>query len=147
MLSLMLMLVVGCAGPTPEPDAGVDAGNDAGPSCSGVPARLVGQSTCVELGEFAAQTCGASAAAALASHAASCDAGPGVPGYVAEGSCPDGLVSVAWVYGFPGDTYECFYAADAGLVGLINFSDHGPLVAGRVSECTPRPAPSCRDGG
>lgn len=75
----------------------------------------------------------------------SCDAGPGILGYLAEGVCPDGLVSVSWVYGFPGDTYECFYGEDGGtLVGLINFSDRGPRLAGRVSECVAQPAPACR---
>lgn len=148
-MALVVVTVAGCSGAMESDggtDAGRDGGNDAGPTCTGVPARLA-SATCVALESFYAQTCGASPAQALAAHTASCDAGPGILGYVSEGTCPDGLVSVAWVYGFPGDTYECIFAPDAGLVGAINFSDHGTLLAGRVAECTPRPAPSCRDGG
>ncbi len=140
---LGLVLFVACA-PTPP---AVDAGSpDAGPRCEGVPTRL-SQSQCVGVGTAGAPPCDSSAAAAISAHFGNCDAGPGILGHLSVGECGS-LEVVRWVYGFPGDTYECFYPRDGGApVGGINFSDHGVIVAGEIAECTTLAAPACRDGG
>jgi hypothetical protein len=144
-LAAMSLVLAACSGASPS-DGGVDAGADAGPVCTGVPARLT-QYTCVEATLSYPSTCQASFEATLAQQTADCDAGPGIVGYVAEGDCAD-LRSVSWVYGFPGDTYECFYARDGGAwTGSINYSDRGVFLGGHVGDCTPRPPPTCRDGG
>ncbi|GMU59666.1 MAG: hypothetical protein AMXMBFR34_14290 [Myxococcaceae bacterium] len=129
-------------------DAGTDAGVDAGAQCFGVPPRLT-QYTCVAATGRYPITCEATLEVTLAQHPANldCDAGPGVLGYAAVGECPESS-SVSWVYGFPGDTYECFYAKDGGAwTGGINSSDRGVFLAGTVGDCPPRPVPACRDGG
>lgn len=124
--------------------ASADGGVDAGPVCTGVPASLT-QYTCLGVGSMSA--CKDSLATTLSEHPADCDAGLGVVGYVSVNDC-GGLESVSWTYGFPGDTYECFYGADGGaFTGGINYSDRGVFVAGQIGACTAQGAPSCRDGG
>lgn len=119
-----------------QPDAGTSAVTEV--QCTGVPARL--NARCVGLDTFEG-ICGPTREATLTQQFTACDAG------VTAGECAD-LQSVRWVYGFPGDSYECFYAPDGGgLQGAINHSDHGVLAAGRVGECTPQAPPQCRDGG
>ena len=141
----MSVVLAACSGASAS-DAGSDGGEDAGPVCTGVPARLT-QYECVEAQYLSPVACKATFDETLALHTADCDAGPGIVGYVAEGSCAD-LRSVSWVYGFPGDTYECFYARDGGArTGGINCSDHGVLVTGHVGDCPAMAAPACRDGG
>lgn len=128
-------------------DAGRDAGADAGPVCTGVPATLT-QYTCLAAAFPYPSPCQATLEATLAQRQnVDCDAGPGIVGYVGVGECAD-LRSVAWVYGFPGDTYECFYARDGGAwTGGINFSDRGTFVGGHVGGCPQQAPPACRDGG
>ncbi|MDP1821630.1 MAG: hypothetical protein Q8L48_00225 [Archangium sp.] len=142
-----VLLLSACAGTPPAPDAGTDAGLDAGPLCRGVPARLT-EYLCVEPGGAGAPRCEPTLAAAVAAHfTGNCDAGPGILGHLSLGECPT-LESVRWVYGFPGDTYECFYERDGGpSVGGINFSDHGVIVAGQVGDCSTITPSTCRDGG
>lgn len=140
-----------CAGTPSPPDAGTDAGigidTDAGARCEGVPARIT-EYRCVELGAAGSARCEPTLAAAVAAHfTGNCDAGPGILGHLSLGECPT-LESVRWVYGFPGDTYECFYERDGGAaVGGINFSDRGVIIAGQVGGCSTLAPPACRDGG
>jgi hypothetical protein len=92
-------------------------------------------------------SCGETWQATLAARPADCDAGVGVLGHVGVASC-EGLDSVGWVYGFPGDTLWCFYGADGGaLRGVLNLSDHGVLASGQVVDCVEQVVASCRDGG
>lgn len=144
--SVTVVLLSACSGTGPS-DGGTDGGGDAGtPVCTGVPARLT-QYTCVEASYLHPLACKDTFEATLAEHTVDCDAGPGILGHVAVGDCVE-LRSVSWVYGFPGDTYECFYARDGGAwTGGINYSDHGVLVTGHVGDCAPQEAPGCRDGG
>lgn len=145
LLTHLLAALAACSGAGPS-DAGADAGLDAGPECTGVPARLT-EYTCVETSLLTDVACRASLATTLSEHTADCDAGPGIVGYVSVNDC-GALESVSWTYGFPGDTYECFYGRDGGaFTGGINYSDHGVLVTGQVGDCTALGAPSCRDGG
>jgi hypothetical protein len=145
-MSVVLAACSGASASDAGTDAGSDGGADAGPVCTGVPARLT-QYTCVEATFPFPITCEATFEATLAQQTANCDAGPGIQGYVAEGDCVD-LRSVSWVYGFPGDTYECFYARDGGAwTGGINFSDRGTFIGGHVGDCAPKPTAACRDGG
>jgi hypothetical protein len=142
-----------CSGASPPDDAGVDGGVDAGsdagqPVCFGVPANVT-SFTCVAAETPYTDWCLATVEQTLAAQTTDCDAGAGIVGYVSELSCAD-LRAAAWTYGFPGDTFECFYPRDGGaLSGFINYSDHGTLVGGTVGGdgCTPLAAPSCRDGG
>jgi hypothetical protein len=130
--TVVLALLCACGTPALPPDAGVDAGStDAGPRCFGAQARLAAQ--CVGLDFFRANACAASPGATVAAHLGNCDAGRPV----FRGDCGADLESASWTYGPFGDRYECVYARDGGaLVGAFNFSDHGVLVAGTVSECT-----------
>jgi hypothetical protein len=142
-------LVMGaCSGGGSTQDSGVTA--DAGPQCTGVPARLT-QYTCVGQGEpgSAAQRCESTYEATVAAHfVGNCDAGPGILGHVSVGECGEGLRAVRWVYGFPGDTYECVFPGDGGaVVGAINFSERGVFVSGQVGDCSTVAPSSCRDGG
>ncbi|MEW5738186.1 MAG: hypothetical protein AB1938_04635 [Myxococcota bacterium] len=143
--------LAGCSGASGVdaggPDAGVDGGLDAGAECVGVPAHLT-QSTCVAATGRYPIGCEATFEATLAQRTnVDCDAGPGILGYVAVGECAE-LASVSWVYGFPGDTYACFYAKDGGAwTGGINYSDRGVFLAGTVGDCAAQPPPACRDGG
>jgi hypothetical protein len=101
---------------------------------------------CVNLDTFSS-ICGASFASTVAAHYQGCDAGPGIVGYLGVSDCGE-FATVSWTYGFPGDTYECFYPRDGGsAVGALNFSDHGVLAAGRVGDCVSGPPSMCRDGG
>ncbi len=145
---ILLSMMFSCsgAGPSPVDAGGVDSGVDAGPLCSGVPTRIT-QYTCVGQGEPGSARCEATLEAAVAAHFQSCDAGLGIVGHLSLGECPP-LKSVRWTYGFPGDTYECFYPEDGGAaVGGINFSDHGVIVSGQVGDCSTIEPPMCRDGG
>lgn len=146
---LLLAVVAGvsaCSGGGPADAGDTDGGQDAGPVCTGVPARLT-QYTCVETSFLTDVACRTSLETTLSEHTADCDAGPGIVGYVSVNDC-GALESVSWTYGFPGDTYECFYGRDGGaFTGGINYSDHGVLATGHVGECTALGAPSCRDGG
>ena len=144
MRAASLFLVLSACSPTaPRP---ADAGVDGGPTCLDVPSRIT-EFTCVELGGPGAARCEPTLAAAVTAHFAGCDAGPGIVGYLSVGECST-LESVRWTYGFPGDTYECFYERDGGpFVGGINFSDRGVLVAGQVGDCSTLAPPACRDGG
>jgi hypothetical protein len=118
---------------------------DAGVHCT-LPARY-STAICEPLTAPWTNSCGVSRHDALAQHAADCDAGPGFLGHVGVASC-DGLESVGWVYGFPGDTQWCFYGADGGgLQGVLTLSDQGVLAAGHVADCIEQAADSCRDGG
>lgn len=109
-----------------------------GPTCIGAPSTAM----CVDGAGFT--QCRASAALTLSEHAADCDAGAGIVGYVAQGDCGE-LESVTWTYGFPGDTMECFYERDGGVfTGGLNFTDRGVLASGRVASCTYQPTASCR---
>lgn len=120
----------------------VDAGLDAGPVCRGADPSA----QCVELSTFSS-TCGASRAAVIAREFRGCDAGPGIVGYLGVGDC-GAVETVEWTYGFPGDTYRCFYGGDGGaLLGALNLSDHGVLAAGTVSACAATAPSQCRDGG
>lgn len=68
--------------------------------------------------------------------------------HLSVGECGAGLQAVRWVYGFPGDTYECVYPEDGGAsVGGINYSDRGVFIAGQVGDCSTVEPPACRDGG
>lgn len=146
LIGLLTTTLVACSGAS-STDSGVDSGSngiDAGPTCTGVPARLT-QFTCVE--RTVAAPCETTLAATVSRHFANCDAGLGIVGHLSLGECAD-LDSVRWTYGFPGDTYECFYARDGGAwVGAINFSDHGVLAGGHVGDCASREPAMCRDGG
>jgi len=133
----------------PAPSCTADGGVDAGqPVCVGVPASVTSYQ-CVEAVAPYTDNCLGSLEQTLAAHTADCDAGPGILGHVEVKDCP-ALQAAAWVYGPPGDTFECFYTRDGGVVtGFINFSDHGVVAGGTVEgdACTTLPAPSCRDGG
>ena len=138
-----LLLALAACAPTPGP---TDSGVDAGPRCVDVPSRLT-EFTCVEVGAPGSARCEPTLAEAVTAHYAGCDAGPGIVGYLSLGECAT-LDSVRWTYGFPGDTYECFYERDGGpSVGGINFSDRGAFVAGHVGDCSTLAPPACRDGG
>jgi len=143
-LVLVGWLFAACSGAGPT-DAGVpDAGIDAGPECFGVPPRL--SATCVGLDTFSS-ICGALFSSTVSAHFQGCDAGEGIVGYLGVSDCGE-FATVSWTYGFPGDTYECFYPRDGGtVVGALNFSDHGVLAAGRVGDCVSGPPSMCRDGG
>ena len=148
-LRALVLLLAACSG-TPSTDAGIDAGHDAGvdagatdagPRCDGVPSRL-NNPPCQELSVYAT-ICGASRDSTVAREFDNCDAGPGIQGYLGVGNCGE-FATVEWTYGPPGDTYVCYFAADGGgLVGVINYTDRGPLVAGRVGECTAQKPPMC----
>jgi hypothetical protein len=145
-LRLLLLSLAACSG-TPSTDAGLDAGTvdagatDAGPRCEGVPSRL-NNPPCQELSVYAT-ICGSSRDSTVAREFETCDAGPGIVGYLGVGNCGE-FATVEWTYGPPGDTYTCYFAADGGaLVGVINYTDRGPLVAGRVGECTAGKPPMC----
>jgi hypothetical protein len=148
-IALLTLALFGC-GPGGSSDAGTDGGPDGGDGgavCTGVPAHLT-QYTC-EAATFPYPiTCEATWAETLAARTGiDCDAGPGVGGHVAVSHC-DGLDSVSWVYGFPGDTYQCFYLTDGGAwTGGINYSDRGVFLAGHLADCTDELPPACRDGG
>lgn len=116
-------------------DAGLDGGSlDAGPVCNGVYAGLQ-VAFCVELDFYQRYACKPSA---LQTFTANCDAG------APEAWSCGALEAVSYTYGPFGDAYRCFYPPDGGaLVGAINFSDRGVLVAGSIAECTPRTAPAC----
>ena len=154
--ALCLLILVGCSGTPPGADAGsdsgIDAGDDvidAGPRCFGVPATLT-QYTCVGMGEPGSARCTEPnfEAAVAANFRNDCDAGPGILGHLSVGECNPGLKAVRWVYGVPGDTYECFYPTDGGVaVGGINYGDRGVFVSGSVAVCPTEPPSMCRDGG
>ena len=141
------MVMCACSAAGPE---AVDAGlADAGAVCTGVPARIT-QFLCVANGApgSATQRCESTPEATVAAHfVGNCDAGPGILGHVSVGECEGGLRAVRWVYGFPGDTYECVFPEDGGAVGAINFSDRGVIVSGQVGECSTVAVSACRDGG
>lgn len=131
----LVVLGLACGAPGPQGDAGVDAGSvDAGPRCEGVyPGLQVAY--CVELDFYRRYACQPSAQQTFA---AECDGG------MAQTWSCGALEAVSYTYGPIGDTYRCFFPPDGGaLVGAINFSDHGVLVAGTIAECAPRTAPAC----
>jgi hypothetical protein len=131
-MAVVVVTLVACGAPG-GPDAGAsDAGPlDAGPVCEGVYPGLQG-AFCIELDSVACQP------SALQTFTANCDAG--MPQAWSCGT----LEAVSYTSGPFGDAHRCFYPTDGGvLVGAINFSDRGPLVAGSIADCTPRTAPSC----
>lgn len=144
MRSLFVLLLVGCSGPGPTPSDAGTAETDAGPRCLGVPSLLT-QFTCVGQGEPGSARCTEpTLKAAVTAHFSNCDAGPGILGHLSVGDCGGGLRAVRWVYGFPGDTYECVYASDGGAsVGGINFGDRGVFVSGQVGDCSTEPPAMC----
>lgn len=136
---LGLWVVVSACGPGPvTADAGLveDAGGlvaDAGPTCTGIPSNQPFVA-CVALDFYETTACKPSAAETLSAYDGGCatDAGTGT---TLTWTCGE-LVGVQYQYGPFGDAYRCFYPPDGGaLVGAINFSDRGALVAGRIAEC------------
>lgn len=112
--------------------------------CGALPSH-VATATCIAPAAFA--ECGADFDSVNVPIAVDCDAAHGIFGHAAEGSCGD-VKALRWTYGQPGDTRECFYAADGGaFVGGLNFTDRGVVFAtGTTASCTWAPTAGC-DGG